>query len=647
VDYVAWADFEPTGIPPCTDYNIGDIVLPYQYLGGTTCGMGNDWQNTCLGSYDGGEDFIFEFNLLAQTTVNITMDPHGATWTGIAIDDECPFNLSTCIATSTGSSGTRMIYGLSLAPGTYWIMVDTWPSPDCIPEFDLTIEETPPPGPGDSCDDPYIIPSFPYSDAGNSCSYQDNCDITGSDNFDVIYKMTIAEPTDLELSMCSSSYDTKLAVFANDCCTGAGTEMYYNDDYCGLQSYIFGHFEPGVYYVVVDGYSTACGEYVLDITPFAPCVVECPPSGIPEGEPDCGPNYVDNFNGGCNSSPYVFSPIACWDTICGASGVFDYNGLTYRDTDWYQLEVTQECNLTWSGVADFGLLLFIMDAGSGNCADYTILTYGTASPCDTLNLSWFVAPGTYWLWAGPSEWNTDWACPRDYVAWVGGECCPPPQACCDVEMVPDTSPVIVPQGGSFWYTGTVGNPSQYPMITDVWVGIKWQNVFYEARVFPDIALDPYEYISSHLLQYVCHDVCTQTFMYYAFCGDHSTMTVCDSVWFPVTVTHARIADGPDTWVLEGEWGVKDAIPTEFNLVGSYPNPFNATTTIIYDLPTKSNVTLEVYNLMGQRVAALVNGSVEAGRHDVAWDATIYSSGVYFYKLTAGDKVFTKRMTLLK
>ncbi len=89
-----------------------------------------------------------------------------------------------------------------------------------------------------------------------------------------------------------------------------------------------------------------------------------------------------------------------------------------------------------------------------------------------------------------------------------------------------------------------------------------------------------------------------------------------------------------------------SIPKKYS-VGNYPNPFNAQTTISFDVPTAGNVSLEVYNIMGQKVATLVKGNIEAGSHTVIWDAGNYSSGIYFYKLTAGNKVFTKRMTLLK
>jgi len=83
------------------------------------------------------------------------------------------------------------------------------------------------------------------------------------------------------------------------------------------------------------------------------------------------------------------------------------------------------------------------------------------------------------------------------------------------------------------------------------------------------------------------------------------------------------------------------------LIGNYPNPFNATTTITYALASAGNVNLAVYNIAGQRVATLVDGYSEAGQHSVIWDAANYSSGIYFSKLTAGIKALTKRMTLLE
>ncbi|MCP4584020.1 MAG: T9SS type A sorting domain-containing protein, partial [candidate division Zixibacteria bacterium] len=92
---------------------------------------------------------------------------------------------------------------------------------------------------------------------------------------------------------------------------------------------------------------------------------------------------------------------------------------------------------------------------------------------------------------------------------------------------------------------------------------------------------------------------------------------------------------------------ENQIPLQYALRGCYPNPFNATTNISYELPATGQVTLEIFNVMGQKVTTLINGSVEAGRHNISWDASSFTSGIYFYKLEAGDRTFTKRMTLLK
>ncbi len=89
------------------------------------------------------------------------------------------------------------------------------------------------------------------------------------------------------------------------------------------------------------------------------------------------------------------------------------------------------------------------------------------------------------------------------------------------------------------------------------------------------------------------------------------------------------------------------VVTEFTLNQNYPNPFNPSTTIRYGLPNKSAVQLTVYNTLGQQVAQLVNGDMEAGFHEVKFDASGLSSGVYFYRLSAGGFVNTRRLTILK
>ena len=88
-------------------------------------------------------------------------------------------------------------------------------------------------------------------------------------------------------------------------------------------------------------------------------------------------------------------------------------------------------------------------------------------------------------------------------------------------------------------------------------------------------------------------------------------------------------------------------PERFELEQNYPNPFNPSTVISYQLAVNSNVTLKVYDLLGREVAVLVNERKDAGRYSVQWSASRFSSGIYFYFLSAGKFQETKRMILLK
>jgi hypothetical protein len=98
--------------------------------------------------------------------------------------------------------------------------------------------------------------------------------------------------------------------------------------------------------------------------------------------------------------------------------------------------------------------------------------------------------------------------------------------------------------------------------------------------------------------------------------------------------------------------VETQFPTELTLYANYPNPFNPTTTIEYYLPKAGEVTLEVFNVLGQKVVTLTDGLKSAGKQTVVWDATdmrgnAVASGTYFYQLRSGGKVESRRMVLLK
>jgi pimeloyl-ACP methyl ester carboxylesterase len=82
-------------------------------------------------------------------------------------------------------------------------------------------------------------------------------------------------------------------------------------------------------------------------------------------------------------------------------------------------------------------------------------------------------------------------------------------------------------------------------------------------------------------------------------------------------------------------------------IGNHPNPFNPLTEISFSLPAASHVKLEIFNIVGQKVATLIDGQLEPGEHTIQWDGTDAASGVYFYRITAGEYTETKKMSLLK
>ena len=114
-------------------------------------------------------------------------------------------------------------------------------------------------------------------------------------------------------------------------------------------------------------------------------------------------------------------------------------------------------------------------------------------------------------------------------------------------------------------------------------------------------------------------------------------------------------NGPFTLTIDGvqlNINDNDLIPDEFALYANYPNPFNPTTTISYDLPDQAKVTLGIYDLLGKQIKTLINQSQDAGNKMAVWDGTDelgrpVSAGVYLYQIQAGEFTQTRKMLLLK
>ncbi|MBK6764843.1 MAG: T9SS type A sorting domain-containing protein [bacterium] len=117
-----------------------------------------------------------------------------------------------------------------------------------------------------------------------------------------------------------------------------------------------------------------------------------------------------------------------------------------------------------------------------------------------------------------------------------------------------------------------------------------------------------------------------------------------------TLETVNLDGSRDGWgtVVSATPSVEAGVITEFALHQNYPNPFNPTTKLVFDVMSQDFVTLTICNVMGQRVATLVNGTMAAGRHSVLFDGSNLSSGLYYYTVKVGkDFAATKKMLLLK
>jgi len=101
---------------------------------------------------------------------------------------------------------------------------------------------------------------------------------------------------------------------------------------------------------------------------------------------------------------------------------------------------------------------------------------------------------------------------------------------------------------------------------------------------------------------------------------------------------------PILWINDNE---NSNLPEKPFLLGNYPNPFNAQTTIEYSLPEPAPVSVKVFDLLGRKIETLIDRNQQVGLHQVTWSADRYPSGMYFYRIEAGEFSETRKMTLLK
>jgi hypothetical protein len=279
---------------------------------------------------------------------------------------------------------------------------------------------------GDTIANATVIPGLPYDDSGTTVGYTDNyqstCFYAGGAP-DVVYRITIPPGTGaIGVSLCGSTYDTGLYIL-----DAALREIACNDDYCGLQSQL-DHVPVTTgqtYYIVVDGYSSASGSYVLRCTTWITCcVLSCPNTGVPEDEPPLSDGYIDTYNGGCSAPGSPFQVLR-GDLdgnldLCGESGWYLNSGSFCRDTDWYILmKSSDSASIEITADAESGT--YIGELGPQDCGAVAIVQSATVGPCIEASLTIGGPSGPVWFWVAPTVFTSpDGSWSYDYIVWFRG-----------------------------------------------------------------------------------------------------------------------------------------------------------------------------------------------------------------------------------
>jgi agmatine deiminase len=218
---------------------------------------------------------------------------------------------------------------------------------------------------------------------------------------------------------------------------------------------------------------------------------------------------------------------------------------------------------------------------------------------------------------------------------------------------PVNPPIIIPQqGGSFAFNVHIGNLEANSIRLDFWTEMVLPNGEIYGPLFKreGVTLPMGAAINRTLQQNIPASARSGDYTYRCFIGSYLPRVISQADSFTFT------KQGTTTGNMAGNWSVSGwdedvsatmAVPNRFNPISSSPNPFNPTTTISYQLSAVSFVNLTVYDISGRQVAMLINGMRDAGSHEVTFDGSKLASGVYLYKLTAGEYTATSKMVLMK
>jgi hypothetical protein len=220
----------------------------------------------------------------------------------------------------------------------------------------------------------------------------------------------------------------------------------------------------------------------------------------------------------------------------------------------------------------------------------------------------------------------------------------------EVAMTPHNPPIVIPSGGgSFELTAGITNQSAGTLQTDFWIMVDLPNgtPYGPILLRQDLVLSSGASITRDLTQQVPTAAPSGTYYYYGIAGVYpDSITAING--FNFTKETGSVYGGDyDDWAIFGWDEIVADIPEEFSFGGCYPNPFNPVTKVQFALPQMAHVQIRIFDVMGREVAVIQSGSLQAGIHQLHWDASAMASGVYFLTFRAGDIVTTEKLLLMK
>lgn len=266
---------------------------------------------------------------------------------------------------------------------------------------------------GDTIATAFVIPALPYAATGTTTGYNNDydeaCPYTTSTAPDVVYAFTPAHAMQINIDMYGSLFDTKIYLYDASLNLVACNDDYYPDYVSALQRI---DVSPTIapYFLVIDGYGSEHGEYMLSVLEYVPCVLDSW-YDVDEGEPPLDDGYIDSHNGGCNS-PEFGNPFQALIangqhggfTFAGRSGWYVFQGADWRDTDWFIVHLDYDGHI--SIAIDAEEPVFMFQLAPLDCETVAVVQTVSAGPCSPVTMDLHGSPyEQLWLWVGPQTFT--------------------------------------------------------------------------------------------------------------------------------------------------------------------------------------------------------------------------------------------------